>query len=97
MLIVVFSKHLLTIDKDRVLHWKEITSPKIGCVFVTLQIALSEDDLTVVMKILLENLGGASSQPSTLQQSIEDTQMVKKGKVSNESDSSEGMLNSVAI
>uniref|UniRef100_A0A8B9UJF1 Vacuolar protein sorting 13 homolog C n=1 Tax=Anas zonorhyncha TaxID=75864 RepID=A0A8B9UJF1_9AVES len=54
-----------------------------------MQIALSEDDLTVVMKILLENLGGASSQPSTLQQSIEDTQMVKKGKVSNESDSSE--------
>uniref|UniRef100_A0A8C3CVH1 Vacuolar protein sorting 13 homolog C n=1 Tax=Cairina moschata TaxID=8855 RepID=A0A8C3CVH1_CAIMO len=33
-----------------------------------MQIALSEDDLTVVMKILLENLGGASSQPSTLQQ-----------------------------
>uniref|UniRef100_A0A8C3CWI1 Vacuolar protein sorting 13 homolog C n=1 Tax=Cairina moschata TaxID=8855 RepID=A0A8C3CWI1_CAIMO len=54
-----------------------------------MQIALSEDDLTVVMKILLENLGGASSQPSTLQQSVEDTQMVKKGKVSNESDSSE--------
>lgn len=49
------------------------------------------------MKILLENLGGASSQPSTLQHSVEDTQMVKKGKVSNESDSSEGMLNSVAI
>ena len=84
---------MLTIDKDRVLHWKEITSPRI----VTLQIALSEDDLTVVMKILLENLGGASSQPNSLQQSIEDTQMVKKGKVSNESDFSEGMLNSVAI
>uniref|UniRef100_A0A8B9CDX5 Vacuolar protein sorting 13 homolog C n=1 Tax=Anser brachyrhynchus TaxID=132585 RepID=A0A8B9CDX5_9AVES len=54
-----------------------------------MQIALSEDDLTVVMKILLENLGGASSQPNTLQQSVEGTQMVNKGKVSNESDFSE--------
>uniref|UniRef100_A0A663ML93 Vacuolar protein sorting 13 homolog C n=1 Tax=Athene cunicularia TaxID=194338 RepID=A0A663ML93_ATHCN len=51
-----------------------------------MQIALSEDDLTVVMKILLENLGGASSQPNTVQENIEDTQILKKGKVSNESD-----------
>uniref|UniRef100_A0A8B9MDD9 Vacuolar protein sorting 13 homolog C n=1 Tax=Accipiter nisus TaxID=211598 RepID=A0A8B9MDD9_9AVES len=51
-----------------------------------MQIALSEDDLTVVMKILLENLGGASSQPNTVQENIEDTQMLKKGKVPNESD-----------
>ncbi|XP_047937223.2 intermembrane lipid transfer protein VPS13C isoform X1 [Anser cygnoides] len=57
-----------------------------------MQIALSEDDLTVVMKILLENLGGASSQPNTLQQSVEGTQMVNKGKVSNESDFSEDPL-----
>ncbi|XP_010080144.1 PREDICTED: vacuolar protein sorting-associated protein 13C, partial [Pterocles gutturalis] len=53
-----------------------------------MQIALSEDDLTVVMKILLENLGGASSQPSTVQENIEDTQILK-GKVANESDFSE--------
>uniref|UniRef100_A0A8C4VEJ6 Vacuolar protein sorting 13 homolog C n=1 Tax=Falco tinnunculus TaxID=100819 RepID=A0A8C4VEJ6_FALTI len=51
-----------------------------------MQIALSEDDLTVVMKILLENLGGASSQPTTVQENIEDTQILKKGKVPNESD-----------
>uniref|UniRef100_A0A8D0L113 Vacuolar protein sorting 13 homolog C n=1 Tax=Strix occidentalis caurina TaxID=311401 RepID=A0A8D0L113_STROC len=51
-----------------------------------MQIALSEDDLTVVMKILLENLGGASSQPNTVQENIEDTQILKKGKVPNESD-----------
>lgn len=66
-----------------------------GCGFVALQIALSQDDLTVVMKILLENLGGASSQPNTMQQSIEDNQMVRKEKVPNESDISEGMLNSI--
>uniref|UniRef100_A0A8B9RS28 Vacuolar protein sorting 13 homolog C n=1 Tax=Accipiter nisus TaxID=211598 RepID=A0A8B9RS28_9AVES len=59
-----------------------------------MQIALSEDDLTVVMKILLENLGGASSQPNTVQENIEDTQMLKKGKVPNESDFCEGMFNS---
>lgn len=47
------------------------------------------------MKILLENLGGASSQPNTTQQSIEDNQMVRKEKVPNESDISEGMLNSI--
>ncbi|CAM9405577.1 unnamed protein product [Bubo scandiacus] len=52
----------------------------------TMNIALSEDDLTVVMKILLENLGGASSQPNTVQENIEDTQILKKGKVPNESD-----------
>uniref|UniRef100_A0A8C0B8T1 Vacuolar protein sorting 13 homolog C n=1 Tax=Buteo japonicus TaxID=224669 RepID=A0A8C0B8T1_9AVES len=59
-----------------------------------MQIALSEDDLTVVMKILLENLGGASSQPNTVHENIEDTQMLKKGKVPNESDFCEGMFNS---
>ncbi|XP_031443891.1 vacuolar protein sorting-associated protein 13C [Phasianus colchicus] len=55
-----------------------------------MQIALTQGDLAVVMKILLENLGGASSQPDTLQQSIEDNQMVKKEKVPNESDISNG-------
>ncbi|NWI85207.1 VP13C protein, partial [Pitta sordida] len=50
-----------------------------------MQIALSEDDLTVIMKILLENLGGASSQPRTVQENIEDTQIAKKGKVPHES------------
>lgn len=64
--------------------------------FLTLQIALSEDDLAVVMKILLENLGGASSQPNIVQENIKDTQILKKGKVPNESDFSEGMLNSKA-
>uniref|UniRef100_A0A8C3EP99 Vacuolar protein sorting 13 homolog C n=1 Tax=Corvus moneduloides TaxID=1196302 RepID=A0A8C3EP99_CORMO len=51
-----------------------------------MQIALSQDDLTVIMKILLENLGGASSsQPNTVQENIEDTQIPKKGKAPQES------------
>ncbi|XP_010138739.1 PREDICTED: vacuolar protein sorting-associated protein 13C, partial [Buceros rhinoceros silvestris] len=55
-----------------------------------MQIALSEGDLTVIMKILLENLGGASTQPNTVQENIEDTQILKKGKVPNEPDFCEG-------
>ena len=35
------------------------------------QVALSQDDLTVLMKILLENLGEASSQPSPTQSAQE--------------------------
>ncbi|NXX88954.1 VP13C protein, partial [Centropus bengalensis] len=49
-----------------------------------MQIALSEEDLTVVMKILLENLGGAASQPTTVQENIQDTRILKKEKVPNE-------------
>ncbi|RMB94467.1 hypothetical protein DUI87_29278 [Hirundo rustica rustica] len=57
-----------------------------------MQIALSEDDLTVIMKILLENLGGASSQPNTVQEYIEDTQIPKKGRPPHESGGSEDAL-----
>uniref|UniRef100_A0A6G1RFM0 Vacuolar protein sorting 13 homolog C n=1 Tax=Hypotaenidia okinawae TaxID=2861861 RepID=A0A6G1RFM0_9GRUI len=57
-----------------------------------MQIALSEEDLTVIMKILLVNLGGASSQPSTVQENTEEMQTIKKGKVPTESDISEGPL-----
>lgn len=82
-----------TIDRGGV-FWKEILSPKMKLCFLALQIALSEDDLAVVMKILLENLGGASSQPNIVQENIKDTQILKKGKVPNESDFGEGMLSS---
>ncbi|XP_069723155.1 intermembrane lipid transfer protein VPS13C isoform X2 [Phaenicophaeus curvirostris] len=49
-----------------------------------MQIALSEEDLTVIMKILLENLGGASSQPNTVRENIQDIQILKE-RVPNES------------
>ncbi|XP_064013497.1 intermembrane lipid transfer protein VPS13C isoform X2 [Pogoniulus pusillus] len=57
-----------------------------------MQIALSEDDLTVIMKILLENLGGASSQPNTVPENAGDKQIIKKGKAASESDVCEGPL-----
>lgn len=49
------------------------------------------------MKILLENLGGASSQPNTVQENIEDTQIIKKGKVPSESDFCEGMFSAFVV
>lgn len=76
---------------------EEMLSAKMNfCGFIALQIALSEDDLTVIMKILLENLGGASSQPNTVQENIEDTQILKKGKAPHESRVSDGMFSSRA-
>ncbi|NXU49115.1 VP13C protein, partial [Turnix velox] len=51
-----------------------------------MQIALSEDDLTVLVKILLENLGAASSQPNPVQENIGDRQIIQKGRVPSESD-----------
>lgn len=48
------------------------------------------------MKILLENLGGASSQPNTVQENIEDMRIPKKGKAPHESGGSEGMFDSKA-
>lgn len=40
-------------------------------IFDGFQVALSQDDLTVLMKILLENFGEASSQPSPTQSAQE--------------------------
>ncbi|EMP30306.1 Vacuolar protein sorting-associated protein 13C [Chelonia mydas] len=45
-----------------------------------MQIAVSEDDLTVLMKILLDNLGDASSQSSATQQTLQEAQKTKKEK-----------------
>lgn len=44
---------------------------------VGFQVALSKDDLTVLMRILLENLGEASSQPSPTQPTQEAVRVIK--------------------
>ncbi|XP_008938924.1 PREDICTED: vacuolar protein sorting-associated protein 13C, partial [Merops nubicus] len=62
-----------------------------------MQIALSGDDLTVVMKILLENLGGASSQPNTVQENVQDMPIIKKRKVPNEPDFCEGQKDTSTV
>uniref|UniRef100_A0A8C8RP73 Vacuolar protein sorting-associated protein 13C n=1 Tax=Pelusios castaneus TaxID=367368 RepID=A0A8C8RP73_9SAUR len=50
-----------------------------------MQIALSEDDLTVVMKILLDNLGEASSQTNATQQTLQEVPETKKEEGQNDS------------
>uniref|UniRef100_A0A8C3HXX4 Vacuolar protein sorting 13 homolog C n=1 Tax=Chrysemys picta bellii TaxID=8478 RepID=A0A8C3HXX4_CHRPI len=51
-----------------------------------MQIALSEDDLTVLMKILLDNLGDASSQSNATEQTLQEAQKTKKEKGQRQTD-----------
>lgn len=60
--------------------------------FVYSQIALSDDDLTVVMKILLENLGEAASQSGATQQTQQEAQKTKREEVQCASGFHEGRL-----
>ncbi|XP_063099462.1 intermembrane lipid transfer protein VPS13C isoform X5 [Cavia porcellus] len=56
---------LLSIQRNLSATWyMEIPGIEIKGKLKPMQVALSEDDLTVLMKILLENLGEASPQPS---------------------------------
>ncbi|XP_025857762.2 intermembrane lipid transfer protein VPS13C isoform X1 [Vulpes vulpes] len=65
---------LLSIQRNLAAAWYvQIPGMEIKGKLKPMLIALSEDDLTVLMKILLENLGEASSQPSptqTIQEAI---------------------------
>uniref|UniRef100_A0A8C3HY10 Vacuolar protein sorting 13 homolog C n=1 Tax=Chrysemys picta bellii TaxID=8478 RepID=A0A8C3HY10_CHRPI len=56
-----------------------------------MQIALSEDDLTVLMKILLDNLGDASSQSNATEQTLQEAQKTKKEKGQSDSYLHEGI------
>nr|XP_004662570.2 vacuolar protein sorting-associated protein 13C isoform X1 [Jaculus jaculus] len=59
---------LLSIQRNLSATWYvQIPGMEIKGKLKPMQVALSEDDLTVLMKILLENLGEASSQPSPTQ------------------------------
>uniref|UniRef100_A0A8C3T172 Vacuolar protein sorting 13 homolog C n=1 Tax=Chelydra serpentina TaxID=8475 RepID=A0A8C3T172_CHESE len=55
-----------------------------------MQIALSEDDLTVLMKILLDNLGDASSQSSATQPILQEAHKTKKEEGQSDSHLGEG-------
>lgn len=57
----------------------------------TLQISLCQDDLTLLMNILLENLGEPTSRPIVTQPTLPETQMVKKGKVQTSADHHQGI------
>ncbi|CAI9176855.1 unnamed protein product [Rangifer tarandus platyrhynchus] len=63
---------LLYIQRNLAASWYvEIPGMEVKGRLKPMQVALSRDDLTVLMKILLENLGEASSQPSPTQSTQE--------------------------
>ncbi|XP_074183747.1 intermembrane lipid transfer protein VPS13C [Rhinolophus sinicus] len=63
---------LLSIQRNLAAAWYvQIPGMEIKGKLKPMQVALSADDLTVLMKILLENLGEASSQPSPTQSTQE--------------------------
>ncbi|XP_054543722.1 intermembrane lipid transfer protein VPS13C isoform X2 [Talpa occidentalis] len=69
---------LLSIQRNLAAAWYvQIPGMEIEGKLKPMQVALSEDDLTVLMKILLENLGEASSQSSPTQ-STQDAVRVRK-------------------
>ncbi|XP_024894514.1 vacuolar protein sorting-associated protein 13C [Pteropus alecto] len=69
---------LLSVQRNLAATWYvQIPGMEIEGKLKPMQVALSEDDLTVLMKILLENLGEASSQPSPTQ-STQETVRVRK-------------------
>lgn len=57
-----------------------------------LQIALSQDDLTLLMKILMENLGEAAARSRVIEPSAPVGPVFKKGKVEADTDVREGMF-----
>ncbi|XP_004374680.1 intermembrane lipid transfer protein VPS13C isoform X1 [Trichechus manatus latirostris] len=77
---------LLSIQRNLAAAWYvQIPGMEIKGKLKPMQVALSEDDLTVLMKILLENLGEASSQPRPTQ-STQEALRVRKEDVSSGSD-----------
>uniref|UniRef100_A0A8D1TM35 Vacuolar protein sorting 13 homolog C n=1 Tax=Sus scrofa TaxID=9823 RepID=A0A8D1TM35_PIG len=69
---------LLSIRRNLAATWYgQIPGMEIKGKLKPMQVALSKDDLTVLMRILLENLGEASSQPSPTQPTQEAVRVIK--------------------
>uniref|UniRef100_A0A8D0HE95 Vacuolar protein sorting 13 homolog C n=1 Tax=Sphenodon punctatus TaxID=8508 RepID=A0A8D0HE95_SPHPU len=84
---------LLSVQRNLAAAWyPQIPGIAIKGNLKPLQIALSEDDLTLLMKIILENLGEASSLSSATQQTIQEPQKIKKEKSQRDADLHEGNL-----
>nr|XP_051678303.1 intermembrane lipid transfer protein VPS13C isoform X2 [Oryctolagus cuniculus] len=70
---------LLSVQRNLSATWyMQIPDMEIKGKLKPMQVALSEDDLTVLMKILLENLGEASPQPSPTQSAQEAVRVRKE-------------------
>ncbi|XP_077774951.1 intermembrane lipid transfer protein VPS13C isoform X2 [Podarcis muralis] len=57
-----------------------------------MQISLSQDDLTLLMKILLENLGEAAAPSRVIQSTLPEAQVLKQSKSPTDADLHEGSL-----
>ncbi|XP_054859061.1 intermembrane lipid transfer protein VPS13C isoform X2 [Eublepharis macularius] len=78
---------LLSVQRNLAAAWY----PKIPGIAIkgdlkTMQIALSQDDLTLLMKIMLENLGEAAAHSGVTQSSTPAGQMLKREKVTADAD-----------
>uniref|UniRef100_A0A674KDV5 Vacuolar protein sorting 13 homolog C n=1 Tax=Terrapene triunguis TaxID=2587831 RepID=A0A674KDV5_9SAUR len=72
---------VLSVQRNLAAAWyRDIPAIGIKGDLKPMQIALSEDDLTILMKILLDNLGDASSQSSATEQTLQEAQKTKKEK-----------------
>ncbi|KAL8196982.1 UNVERIFIED_CONTAM: Vacuolar protein sorting-associated protein 13C, partial [Gekko kuhli] len=73
---------MLSVQRNLTAAWyPEIPGVAVKGDLKSMQIALSQDDLTLLMKILLENLGEAAAQSGVTQSAAPVGPMLKKGKV----------------
>ncbi|XP_051829756.1 LOW QUALITY PROTEIN: intermembrane lipid transfer protein VPS13C [Antechinus flavipes] len=76
-----------SIQRNLAAEWyTEIPGMKIKGNLKPMQIALSEEDLTILMKILMENLGEGALQPTSIQPVSPEDSRVKKGKSQDDAD-----------
>ncbi|XP_027707786.1 vacuolar protein sorting-associated protein 13C [Vombatus ursinus] len=82
-----------SIQRNLAAEWyTQIPGMKIKGNLKPMQIALSEEDLTILMKILMENLGEGSLQPSSVQPVPQEGTRVKMGRSQDDSDHVRGSL-----
>ncbi|XP_043837889.1 vacuolar protein sorting-associated protein 13C [Dromiciops gliroides] len=82
-----------SIQRNLAAEWyTQIPGMKIKGNLKPMQIALSEEDLTILMKILMENLGEGSLQSSSMQPVPQEAQRVKMGKSQEDSDHVRGSV-----
>ncbi|XP_060115875.1 intermembrane lipid transfer protein VPS13C isoform X1 [Heteronotia binoei] len=78
---------LLSVQRNLAAAWyPEIPGIAVKGDLKSMQIALSQDDLTLLMKILLENLGEAAAHSRVTQPTTPMSPMLKKGRVEAEAD-----------
>ncbi|XP_053128095.1 intermembrane lipid transfer protein VPS13C isoform X2 [Hemicordylus capensis] len=84
---------LLSIQRNLAAAWyPQIPGIAIKGDLKAMQVALSQDDLTLLLNILLENLGEAAVQPEVMPPTLPEVQMVKQGKIQTDAGLPEDVL-----